>query len=185
MTLKYFNFTWRDIDNFMSSIGGMRCITANKCAEAFINGDLDVVLEDGRGGKRIDSFFDEYPEIEVDSKSFVVDAVSRNSADFKIVDLANFIDSSYYALTNTKKCQNDLIRSVTMCRLDLKRWGFSYDANTQRPYYKGHDRPDVLAYRQKFLEYFLSKKQHYYLIDSGDHINWCIPSDRPRILICK
>jgi hypothetical protein len=185
MVLRHFNFTWRDIDGFMSDVGAMRCITANKWAEIFVNGDLDEFLKDERGGKRGDSFFDLYPELEVDAKLFVADACSRKSADFRSIDLANYIDSSYYKLTNRTKCQNELIRSEKMCRWDLRRWGYRFDLNTQRPYYKGHDRADVLAYREKFLDYFLSKKHHYYLVGAGDHPDWCIPTQQPRILICK
>jgi hypothetical protein len=163
----------------------MRCITANQWAKIFINGDFDMFIKDGREGKRGDSFFDVYPELEIDAKLFVADACSSKLADFKSVNLANYIDSSYYKLTQTKKCQKELIRSEAMCRLDLRRWGYRFDLNTQRPYFKGHDRPDVLAYRVKFLEYFLSKKQHYYLLESGDRPSWLVPTTQPRIIICK
>jgi hypothetical protein len=185
MILKHFNFTWRDIDNFMSNIGAMRCATAKKWAETFINDDFEMFIKDGRGGKRGDSFFDIYPELEVDAKSFAAASCSRKAADFRSIDLANYIDSAYYKLTNTKKSHEELIRSNNMCRLDLRRWGYRFDLNTQRPYYIGHDRKDVLDYREIFLEYFLSKKHHYYLVDPGDYPNWCIPTGQPRILICK
>ena len=35
MILKHFNLTWRHIDNFMCSIGAMRCITVNKWLKCF------------------------------------------------------------------------------------------------------------------------------------------------------
>ncbi|CAM4846024.1 unnamed protein product, partial [Rotaria magnacalcarata] len=155
IVLKYFNFTWRDIDNFMCNIGAMRCITANKWAGIFVNGDFDAFMDDGRGGKRGDSLFDEYPELETEAKLFVTDACSKKSSGFKAMDLANFIDSSYYTLLNTNKCQNELIRSERMCRLDLRRWGI-----------------------------FFIQKNHYYLVAPGDHLDWLIPTQKPRILIC-
>ncbi|CAF1558362.1 unnamed protein product, partial [Rotaria sordida] len=67
MILRHFNFTWRDIDNFMSNIGAVRCITANNWAEIFINGDFDMFMKEERGGKQGDSFFDAYPELEVNA----------------------------------------------------------------------------------------------------------------------
>jgi hypothetical protein len=109
MVLRHFKFSWRDINNFMSNIGAIRCITANKWAEICVNGDFDMFIKDGRGGKRGDSFFDIYSELEVDAKSFVAAACSQNAADLKSIDLANYIDSSYCKLTNTKKYQNELI----------------------------------------------------------------------------
>ncbi len=36
-----------------------------------------MFIKDGRGGKRGDSFFDIYPELEVDAKSFVVTSVKE------------------------------------------------------------------------------------------------------------
>ncbi|CAF4761318.1 unnamed protein product, partial [Rotaria magnacalcarata] len=86
----------------------------------FVNGDFDAFMDDGRGRKRGDSFFDEYPELETEAKLFVADACSKKSSDFKAIHMANFIDSSYYTLLNTSKCQNELIRSERMCRLDLR-----------------------------------------------------------------
>ena len=185
MVLRHCNFTWRDTDTFLSDIGGMRCVTANKWARLFVNGDLDEFMQEGRGGQQTDSFFDVYPELEADAKLFVSGACSKKAATFKSIDLANFIDSSYYKLTGTKQRQNQLIRSERMCRLDLKRWDYRFDLNTSRPFYEGHERADVLAYREKFLDYFLSKRHHYYLVSAGDHLSWCVPTEQPRIIICK
>lgn len=185
MALRHFLLTWRSIDEFMMKIGAMRYATAKKSAEQFIDGDFDMFLIDQRGGKRGYSFYDVYPEIEIDAKLFVADACSKKSGNFTSIDLARHIDKLYYKVTNTTKDQNELIRSERMCRLDLRRWGYRFDHNTQRPYFKGHDRPDVLAYREKFLEYFLFKKSQYYLIDSDSFGSWSIPTQHPRILICK
>ena len=185
MTLKHFNIIWRDIDNFLSSVGGMRCITAQKWAEIFVTEDLETFIKHDRGGKQGDLFCDIYPELETAAKSFALEACGRKSADFKTSELAGFVDSEYYKLTNTEKLTDKLIRSVEMCRLDLKRWGCKFEANTQRPYFEGHDRIDVLSYREKFLDYFLSKKSNYYLLGAGDQPLWCVPVKEPRILMCN
>ena len=184
MTLKYFNISWKDIDNFMSLIGGMRCVTTQKWVECVIAGDFETFIRDGRGGKQGDSFFDIYPELETAAKSFAYEGCSRKAADFTVSELADFIDSQYYEIMNTRKIDNKLIRSIPMCRLDLRRWGCKFEANTQRPYFEGHDRIDVLAYREKFLDYFLSKKNNYYLVSGDDQPTWCTPTQEPRILIC-
>ncbi|CAF2077728.1 unnamed protein product [Rotaria magnacalcarata] len=44
MILRYFQLTWRNIDEFMLKIGVMRCVTANKWAEVFIGGDFDMFM---------------------------------------------------------------------------------------------------------------------------------------------
>ncbi|CAF3350376.1 unnamed protein product [Rotaria socialis] len=87
-------------------MGAMRCITANKWAEIFINGDFDMLMKDECGGKRSDAFFDTYPEIEINAKLFVV------------------------------------------------------DGGAQRPYDRGRDRPDVLAYRDQFFKHFYPKSNN-------------------------
>lgn len=185
MVLRHFQLSWRSIEEFMLKIGATRCMTANKWAEIFTDGDYDVFMKDGRGGKRGDSFYDVYPEIEIDAKLYVADACSKKSANFTSIDLANHINTLYYTLTNTTNNGNELVRSERMCRLDLRRWGYRFDLNTKRPYFKGHDRPDVLAYRERFLEHFLCKKDQYYLISSDTSASWSIPTQDPRILICK
>ena len=130
------------------------------------------------------AFFDIYSELEIAAKLFVAEACSRKAADFKALDLANYIDSKYYELTNANKSDHELIRSERMCRLDLRRWGCRFESNTQRPYFKGHDRTDVLAYREKFLDYFLSRKNNYHLVNVGDQPTWSVPTHQPKILIC-
>ena len=95
----------------MLEIGAMRCITVNKWAEVFIDGDFNMFMNDELGGKRGDSFYDVYSKIEIDTKLFVADACSKKSANFTSIDLAKYIDTLYYKLTNTTKDQNELIRS--------------------------------------------------------------------------
>ncbi|CAF1468798.1 unnamed protein product [Didymodactylos carnosus] len=59
------------------------------------------------------------------------------SDDFKVTDLAQFIDTTYYELTSIKKqTGDDLTRSERSCRLDLRRWGAKFKANSQRPYFE-------------------------------------------------
>ncbi|CAF1438458.1 unnamed protein product [Rotaria sordida] len=64
MTLMHFNIRWRDAEKFMTRIGGTWCMTAHKWAKLFLTGDFEEFSKDERGGKRGDSFFDIYPEIQ-------------------------------------------------------------------------------------------------------------------------
>ena len=151
----------------------------------FIRGDHEEFSNDLRGGKRADSYYDTFFEIEVDARAFVVQACSQKSAEFKAADLAQFIDTKYYELTGIKKqTGNGLIRSERSCRLDRRRWGAKFEANSQRPYFEGHERDDIVKHRNEFINYFLTHKDFYHTITDGDTPMWNMPIQNPhRILI--
>jgi hypothetical protein len=128
-----------------------------------------------------------FPEIEADAKAFVVQGCSQKSGEFKALDLAHFIDETYYELTGIKKeIGDDLIRSERSCRLDLRRWGAKFESNSQRSYFEGHERDDVVKHRHEFIKYFLIHKDFYYTITDAETPMWNFPTQNPhRILICK
>ncbi|CAF1537526.1 unnamed protein product, partial [Rotaria sp. Silwood1] len=181
--LRFLGHQWRNIDDIFRQIGAYRCETAHKWAEIFLSGDFETFIDDDRGGKTSDSFYDTFPELEVEAKSFVADACGRKSADFTVSDLAKFIDNRYYEITQTSKTEDQLIRSETSCRVDLRRWGAKFDKNNQRPYFEGHERPDVVVHREQFISYFLKRKDHYYTIQDDDMATWQTPTKKPCILI--
>jgi hypothetical protein len=187
MSLRYFGIKWEDVDDFLKNTGFMTAQTSHKWATVFVKGDYEEFSNELRGGKHTDSFYDTFPEIETDAKAFVVQACSKKSADFKAIDLAQFIDEKYYELTAIKKQSGDeLIRSESSCRVDLRRWRAKFEANSQRPYFEGHERDDVVKHRKEFINYFLAHKDFYYTITDGDTPMWNIPTQNPhRILICK
>jgi hypothetical protein len=187
MSLRFFNIKWEDVDEYLKSIGFMTAETSHKWATVFMKGDYEEFSNDLRGGKQTDSFYDMFPDIESDAKAFVVQACSQKSGEFKSLDLAQFIDEKYYELTGIKKqIDDDLIRSERSCRLDLRRWGAKFDANSQRPYFEGHERDDVVKHRNEFINYFLAHKSSYYTVTDGEIPMWNIPAQNPhRILICK
>lgn len=79
-----------------------------------------------------------------------------------------------------------LIRSLPACQLDLRRWGARFSKNSQRPYFEGHERTDVVAHRTQFINYFLERKDSYYTVTDGDKPVWQIPTQNPRcVLICE
>lgn len=184
MLLRHLDFPWRLIDDVFRKIGANRCETAHIWAQVFLSGDIEAFLDDGRGGKHSDTFYDIFPELEIEAKSFVVEACSRKTADFTVADLAKFVDSKYYEATGTAKVDAALIRSEQSCRLDLRRWGARFEANSQRPYFEGHERPDVVAHRKQFLEYFLDRKENYHTVTDGDQPVWHSPTKNPCVLIC-
>ena len=143
--------------------------------EVFINGD--------RGGKTTDSFYDIIPVLEIEAKLFVANAYIRKLADFIVSDLAKFIDSRYYKVTETTKIEDQLIRSEAICRLDLRRWGAKFGKNNQRNYFEAHERRDVVAHRQQLISYFLKCKGHYCTIQDDDLTTWQVPTQKPCILI--
>ena len=187
MSLRFFNIKWDAVDDFLKNIGLMTARTCHKWATVFIKGDYEDFSNDLRGGKQTDSFYDIFPEIEADARAFVVQACLQKTAEFKAADLAQFIDTQYYELTGTKKqTESDLIRSENSCRLDLRRWGAKFEANSQRPYFEGHERDDVVKHRNEFIDYFLTHKKFYYTITDGDTPTWNMPAQNPpRVLICK
>ncbi|CAF1519367.1 unnamed protein product [Rotaria sordida] len=185
LALTYFGISWRTIDDFLQQIGGTTCRTAHKWAETFIDGDLDEFNEECRGGKRFDSFFDIFPELENQMKLFAIQGCQRKDASFTSLEMAQYLDQQYYKLTGQVKTSDQLVRSERVCRLDLRRYGFTFDKNTQRPYWSGHERPDVVENRKEFVQAFLENKQNYYLVTDGINPQWIFPKQDPVILLCE
>ncbi|CAF4154706.1 unnamed protein product [Rotaria sordida] len=185
MTLRHFGISWVKCDDFFKEIGALRATTANKWANTFLSGSFDKFINEGRGGKHIPSFYDVFPDIELLAKNYSVQRCAAKAADFDAFELAKFIDEQFYMLTSIKKDSNDsLIRSVKSCRLDLRRWGARFESNSQRPYFEGHERQDVVQHRTTFLQHFLPRKDSYYLISEGAQPKWQIPTvGTPTILI--
>ncbi|CAF1309414.1 unnamed protein product [Adineta ricciae] len=175
--------SWRDSDAVLSNIGAYRAKAAHHWAKAFLLDETESFYDDGRGGRHSESFYDVFPELETEAKAFAIESCSRKSADFTVLDLANFIDTKFYELTQIAKSSDVLIRSVEACRLDLRRWGAKFQPNSQRPYFEGHERLDVIAHRQEFVAHFLQRKDRYYTVTDGDQPVWQIPSQKPCVLL--
>jgi hypothetical protein len=187
MSLRRFGITWNDCDDFLRDIGSLKAQTAHKWFQTFVSGDLDEFQAENRGGKHNAEFYDYFPEIENEAKQFTLEKCSQKSADFTATDLANFVDAKYYEMTKLTKNPDDvLIRSVSSCRLDLRGWGARFKENSQRPYFEGHERSDVVKHRQQFIDYFLDRKDHYYQVSNDDKPVWIPPTQNPPcILLCE
>ena len=121
MTLKFFRIDWRSTDAFLSDIKAMQCISTHSWSKLFVDGDLEEFMRDECGGKDLDSFYDVFPDVEIEAKAFVSDVCSRKAADFTIAKLATFINDRFCEITSMDKSEDLLIRSITSCRLDLIR----------------------------------------------------------------
>ncbi|CAF0976438.1 unnamed protein product [Didymodactylos carnosus] len=144
MALRHFNIRTGAVDEFLTGIGAFCRITCYKWSDVFLNHSFDEFVVERRGGKRGDGFYDLYPEIEIEARAFAVEACSRKAASFTVQELAQYIDSKFYELHGLKKTGSGLVRSVESVRLDLRKWGIHYSANGLRPYFLGHERPDVI-----------------------------------------
>ncbi|CAF1532716.1 unnamed protein product, partial [Adineta ricciae] len=100
-------------------------------------------------------------------------------------ELAEYLDDQYYALTGQVKNVPQLVRSEKACRLDLHRWGCKFDKNTAKPYWKGHERPDVVEVRAKYVRNFLTNQDKYYRLEEGKDSQWKAPKKSPTVLTCK
>lgn len=184
LILRFCNHSWRFIDELLDRIGGQSCETAHKCSETFLTGDLQVFLNDGRGGKHQESFYDLFPELENEGYAFSVSRCSEKTSNFKVTELAQFIDQRFYETTDTRKLSIQPIRSEASCRLDIRRWGGVFEKNSQRPYFQGHERDDVVKHRSQFINHFLSRKDHYYTVSSGETPTWECPKANPCVVFC-
>jgi len=67
-------------------------------------------------------------------------------------------------------------------------WGARWDSSKNRPYFEGHERKDVVAKREEFINYFSKDKELYYseMVNEKDCFKLQIPKqirDKRRILI--
>lgn len=186
VTLRHLGCSWRDVDSFLSTVGAMTAETCHKHSQTFLTKDIDDFCADGRGGKQIASFYDLYPELEELARLFTIEGCSRKDCSFTVKELADYIDDQYYILTEERKGNQPLVRSVQSLRLDFRRWGIHYSANKIRPYWIGHERDDVVEHREQVVNYFLSREDDYYTVSKGEDPRWILPvSADPVIILCE
>lgn len=186
MILRHLGHPWRLVNELLPKIGAYRCQAAHKWAEIFISDDLEAFLRESRGGKHPGSFYDVFPDLEIEGGAFMVNGCSGKFADFSVSHLTQFIDRRYYEVTRTTKINDQLIRSEKSCRLDLRPWEAKFEGNSQRPYFEGHERPEVVEHREQFTLYFLNRAGHYYAVSDGDQpfVQRLSLNLKPCVLIC-
>ncbi|CAF3814227.1 unnamed protein product, partial [Rotaria sp. Silwood1] len=108
LILRRFNISYEETHLFLKSIVGLTGEVVHKWANVFMNGNFVEFINDGRGGKRENCFYDVYPEIEVEEKAFAVIQCNQKAASFTVYDLAQFIDKRFYEINDTNKSNSDL-----------------------------------------------------------------------------
>ena len=67
----------------------------------------------------------------------------------------------------------------------MLRWDEKWGKNRKRPYFKGHERPDVIEERKNFIKFFLELIKKVYQQTKGENVLWMEPSDdQPYIIVC-
>lgn len=64
--------------------------------------------------------------------------------------LQKYIQENLFPKMNMSGCTI----AVETCRIYMHNWGYSYDTHTKGIYIDGHEREDVIAYRQQFITRF-------------------------------
>jgi hypothetical protein len=95
MSLRHFGRSWRDVESFLISIRGMTARTSHKWGNILVTKDFDEFINDDRGGKRGDSFWDSYPDLELEAKQFVIQECSKKEASFRGETLVRFVDDRF------------------------------------------------------------------------------------------
>ena len=95
------------------------------------------------------------------------------------------MDKPYLHITCIEP-RSSLILSLTICLLELGRCDADFKKSSQRPYFVGHERFDVVAYRLQFINCFLERTGWYYTVTEDDTSVRQISSQNPPcILICE
>ena len=87
-------------------------------------------------------------------------------------------------LRRTFHVRSDLSRAVMRC---LHTVGMSYMQYTQGFYIDGHERPDVVSYRDAFLERMSNDERYFFKYEGEDMATIFYPAlnfgERPRVLV--
>jgi hypothetical protein len=191
LMLRLFYFPWEKCKNTLKNLDLMGINQCHLWAKTIMDeDDICVILRDGRKGHKNNAFYEEYPDIESRAKAFAIEKASSKKASFCIQDLADFIDKTFreeygQVLEEFGFDSNKKVRSVESCRVDLLKWGAKYEKNSNRPYFEGHEREDVVKKRKEFCEYFIHAKDRYFypFYDENNNIKWNTPLRKKRILL--
>lgn len=178
-------------------------LSSKSCYQHLVNFKIksdEELIVDGRGGKlyiclndatkflfifkgkRKPCIYDYFPELEIEAKIYVDQEVMKKECSFNLKEMARFLNEKYLELSGEKKQDESVIRSEKMLSYDFKRWGIDFNKNSKKPFFEGHERPDVIEHRKDFITYFLSRRDHYYLIDDTS-LKWKEPIEKPCVII--
>lgn len=180
LILKHFDVTNVQVESLLNACNLLSVKTSNFWLGKYSKGDFSGLELDGRCYGRLDSFYDIYPDIEHEARTWAIIQSSYKSSNFSPMDLANFITNLYKKEPNAIELdENELIRSESSCRGDLIKWGFYLGNNSNRPYFEGHEREDVVKSRKEFVSYFADREHLYWQIENDPNdknkCDWITP----------
>ena len=182
--LKYCNISRKQIDHVLRILNSICYKTAELYANKLVNSDVDALRIDNRGRYHRYSIFEFFPDLREHLHEFVIDKVSQKISVFNIkmcIDEGN----AYLKRSRPEFDYGEVINYKSIQNL-LDNWGFKYSNNKSRPFINGHERADVVAVRQEFIQYFYSIKQSFFIYEkNGSEYSWKYPacSDDARIIV--
>ena len=91
---------------------GMRAATAHKWLKVFVSREFDRFISDDRDGRGFDSFWNRFPDLELEIIRFVMEQCSKKESSFTTEIFANLIDTQFYEMNGIKKDDQGLVRSA-------------------------------------------------------------------------
>ena len=161
--IKSFKVTDAKIDIILKACNLMTARTTKFWLSKYINEEYDGLYTDGRSCHRTDFFYDMYPDIKTEAKIYSM-SQSEDKSSFTTLKLVEHIKNLYIEETEEHFEENEIVRSESSCRRDLLDWGFYLGSNFNRSYFEGHERDDVVAVRNKLVDYFTDRKHLYYTL---------------------
>ena len=152
--LQFNKIQYKKTKEILESIGCCDINTASKWANILRNSDNPLVLLEEHRKYTADDFYHIYPEIKAEAICYAEKRIKDKVANFKSKELSQFINSTFTKLTGETIEDGVFVRSESSCRRDLIKWGAKFECNKKRPYFEGHERSDVIDYRNKFIELF-------------------------------
>lgn len=165
--MKHFKISNLEIESVLKKFELLSIKTTTFWVNQCSKGDFSGLQFDGRINGRHEEFYDIYPDIEIEARNYAIIKASEKSSAFTVYDLAVYITELYEKETGENLIT--LVRSESSCKRDLIRWGAYLGKNSNRPYFEGHERVDVVEHRERFVGYFASREHFYYQIESDQN----------------
>ena len=166
--LRINGISYNKTKEILESIGCCEITTASKWANVLRNSDDPLTLLEENRKYKGDDFYQLYPEIKAEAIIFSQNKMKQKIANFKARDLSKFINEKYTEISGQSIEEGVFLRSERNCRRDLLKWGAKFECNKKRPYFEGHERPDVKEYRKEFVKLFDIKKKDFGYLQKMD-----------------
>ncbi len=152
--LRFHKNSYKQTQDLLSGIGCNDIRTATHWTNLLLNNRDPFVLLEEKRKNTTDDFYENYPELKKEAMLFAMERMSSKIANFKAKDLSKFINEKFTELYGKVIEDGVFVRSERSCRRDLLKWGAKFEPNKKRPYFEGHERPDVVRSRNKFVSFF-------------------------------